>query len=106
MDQRRLTTVRYAGVSRKSIIRTSWEGFREAAVVLASKKNERMRQVQEKRRAEIAEMDLDDRAAVATMDLDTIGSTADTDSITGSPLPSLMSLHLVSNLATVYSISD
>lgn len=81
MDQRRLTTVRYAGVSRKSIIRTSREGFREAAVVLASKKNERMRQVQEKRRAEIAEMDLDDRAAVATMDLDTIGSTADTDSV-------------------------
>ncbi len=26
--------------------------------------------------------------------------------VTGSPLPSSMSLHLVSNLATVYSISD
>src|SRR6266566_5578497 len=28
------------------------------------------------------------------------------ESVTGSPLPSSMSLHLVSNLATVYSISD
>ena len=81
MDQQRPTMVRYAGVSCKSIIRTSREGFREAAVVSASKKNERMRQVQEKRRAEIAEMDPDDRAAVAAMDLDTMGSMAHTNSV-------------------------
>ncbi|KAF8331610.1 hypothetical protein F5887DRAFT_1063993 [Amanita rubescens] len=73
--------LRYAGVSHKSIIRTNWEGFQEAAIVSASKRNERMCQVQEQRRAEITEMDPDYRAAVTIMDLDMTGSTADTDSV-------------------------
>ena len=97
MDRRRGTTVKIAAVSRKSIVHTSRQGLRSSLILSASKRVERMQQIESKRRMEIRgvflhiyafnefmtckEMGWDDREAVAQMDLDTFGSDADTQAV-------------------------
>jgi hypothetical protein len=53
MDHRRGSTSRHVGISRKSISLTSRRGILQTSILSAFKKNERMLQVQDKRRAEI-----------------------------------------------------